>query len=50
MRYFNLAENRVLINGVNLLYTEVLTRLHPLFDLKVLKNDRFLSDSHKTMR
>ena len=50
-----LAENGVLINGVNLvpLYIEVLTRTlcnKPLFYLKVLKNDRFLSQDHEIIK
>ena len=50
-----LAENGVLINGVNLvpLYIEVLRRnlcKKLLFDLKVLKNDRFLSQDHEIIK
>ena len=50
-----LAENGVLINGVNLvpLYIEVLTRTlcnKPLFYLKVLKNDRFPSQDHEIIK
>ena len=51
----SLAENGVLINGVNLvpLYIEVFTRTlcnKLLFDLKVLKNDRFLSQDHEIIK
>ena len=50
-----LAENGVLINGVKFvsLYTEVLTRnlcKKLLFKLKVLKNDRFLSQDHEIIK
>jgi hypothetical protein len=50
-----LAENGVLINGVKFvsLYTEVLTQnlcKKLLFDLKVLKNDRFLSQDHEIIK
>ena len=51
----SLAGNGDLINGVNLvpLYIEVLKRTlckKPLFDLKVLKNDRFLSQDHEIIK
>ena len=54
-RLTTLAENGVLINGVNLvpLFLEVLTRTlcnKPLFYLKVLKNDRFLSQDHEIIK
>ena len=50
-----LAENGVLMNGVNLvpLFLEVLTRTlcnKLLFYLKVLKNDRFLSQDHEIIK
>ena len=50
-----LLEKGVLINGVKLvpLYIEVLTRTlckKLLFDLKVLKNDRFLSQDHEIIK
>ena len=50
-----LAENGVLINGVNLvpLYIEVLTRTlcnKLLLDPKVLRNDRFLSQDHEIIK
>ena len=53
--YNFLAENGVLINGVKFvpLYTEVLTRnlcKKLLFDLKVLENDRFLSQDPEIIK
>ena len=53
--YIGYSENGVLINGVKLvpLYIEVLTRnlcKKPLFSLKVLKNNRFLSQDHEIIK